>query len=377
MPNLTRRVSQCLLVVGFVLIITTYGWASLLGVEDHTSVRLARPEFPTFGEVISHPYHYEETAASAFPFRKLAVRIHGLISVYLFRDRIVGDQVLKGDDGWLYMADQWELNAYQKVNSEIFTSQTALDSLVRTEKWVRSLGGEFYAFIIPNKTTAYPQHIGLIIPALGSSNDAEALVSENEARSDPVNLFWLSEFLNGDQVLYQRTDTHWNDLGAFRAYEEMLTKLRDPDISDAMLTLDALDVITKTQSGDLTRVIGLSPEYQEDVIALSLASPRAQQQPTIDIGCGSALQKYHIANSDLPTAVIVHDSFGQVMIPYLADSFSTVWFVHFNNCPQALYDYPNIIESVRPDYVIAMFVERDFVRVGLWQTPEWLEGSEP
>ncbi|MCU0523020.1 MAG: hypothetical protein MUF84_20330 [Anaerolineae bacterium] len=370
---MTGRWSSFLLIVAFGIVLTSYGWVRLLGIEDQTSVSLPRLAQPTAVRGHTSPAQYEELALAAFPARRAAVRVRSLLSAYVFHDPIVGDSVLMGEGGWLFLADEWELNALQKVNAATFTPEAALSGMVRMNDLVRSQGGALFTFVIPNKTTAYAEHIANPVPVLGQSNDAELLVSYSQALPSPISVRWLSEFLDSDIPVYLRTDTHWNDLGAFAAYQEIVRSLGDRRVESAMLQPHDLSRSTRVQAGDLTRMVGLAPEHQENVVRLAVRAPRAVAEAPVDFGCDSGVQTYHVASADLPTALIIHDSFGQAMIPYLAESFSTSWFVHFSLCPQAFYGRLSVVELTRPDYVVVPLVERDFVRIGLWQNPSWMD----
>ena len=62
-----------------------------------------------------------------------------------------------------------------------------------------------------------------------------------------------------------------------------------------------------------------------------------------------------LTDADLPTAIVIRDSFGTNMYPYLNNAFSEVYY-------QSMWDYKfnkSYIERTNPDYYIVLVAERN------------------
>src|SRR4029077_10039045 len=76
--------------------------------------------------------------------------------------------------------------------------------------------------------------------------------------------------------LYHRTDTHWNDRGAYVAYAAILSSLTDALPALRPVSLDAFETRHLRRDGlDLARTMGLSEVRAKDALVLVPRGPRA------------------------------------------------------------------------------------------------------
>jgi hypothetical protein len=154
--------------------------------------------------------------------------------------------------------------------------------------------------------------------------------------------------------LYHRTDTHWNDLGAWVGYQQILNALNVKGVRPLPRTaFDERDVVTAGM--DLAGMIGLKDVLTEDDLRLVPRQPRAAR--VIEPKNAEANLMYDRVvteqpNRSLPRAVIFRDSFMSAMIPFLSEHFSRAVYLWQNN-----FD-PMTIEQEKPDVVIQEWVGR-------------------
>ena len=134
--------------------------------------------------------------------------------------------------------------------------------------------------------------------------------------------------------VFHKTDTHWNDVGAYAGYEAILAAVREalPEYADH---LKPTRVIRREFSGKgigLTSMVGLSAAYPEAMIELEKATPQARslmadqrqyarferEQKPLALG---------VPGATLPRAVVFRDSFSNALIPYLSENFRRVLWV--------------------------------------------------
>lgn len=134
------------------------------------------------------------------------------------------DDVIVGRDGWLYYGDTADdfLNINTLSRREI---NNIAHNLRMIDDYCNNCGAEFIFFSAPNKNSVYPENMPFnYIPADNPDNYgllASALSGDG---------FWLdmkSILLSaGSSVpLYHKTDTHWNNLGAYAGHTAVMSEL--------------------------------------------------------------------------------------------------------------------------------------------------------
>ena len=163
--------------------------------------------------------------------------------------------------------------------------------------------------------------------------------------------------------LYYKLDSHWTELGALYGYVEVMERLGLPHYSPSDYTVvykDIDDTDMNVYSG-----VGTGEMYES---APFLTAKFEEQTPygrnkedTARIWSFAnqffvgEYSKTVIKGSDKPTALLLCDSYGLNMIPYLAESFGT-----FMTEPMWRYsvDY-DVVSDLKPDYIIELLAERN------------------
>jgi len=361
-----RRRRNGIKVALFVLALLTPSVGYFFDINDYQMLaenrRLAeRPGWPTEREALrAFPVAFEKHFDDHFGFRSYLIGREKRLE-WLGRRNEVDVQIGSGD--WLFqgsangIADQFCVRPADVV----LEAWVAL-SLGRHER-LAGQGVEFHWVIAPNKHTIYPEHM----PAAARQEIAPC---ETERIADAfgrngLSLLDLRQTLQshrGEQALFHRTDSHWNQLGAAHGVREIIERLRGSHPAMPPFSLDDYSVLIEEESfqGNLAsrlRVFGdlyaepflrLSP--RRDVAAKMPASAdpldlrmHARKEPLVEFSTGRA---------DLPTAVVFHDSFGFATMELLAEHFESIRFVN----SYGLIDY-EMLEENPPDIVISLVVE--------------------
>jgi len=147
---------------------------------------------------------------------------------------------------------------------------------------------------------------------------------------------------------YLKTDTHWSAQGAYVAYKALIESLRE---SVPLQDLPESEIVWKQKpyTGDLG--VRFDPERSETIWTAQTTEPYrlAYNNKIYDRG---AVHVFLGPRADLPTCVLLRDSFANAMLPFLMRSFSRIVAVSTLSC---FYD---LLEAERPDVVITMIVER-------------------
>jgi hypothetical protein len=150
--------------------------------------------------------------------------------------------------------------------------------------------------------------------------------------------------------LYRKTDTHWNDEGAWVGYQVILPAIQKLLPQFHITPQSKSDFYVHdfgVKSGDLVRMLGLDHEFHEDWPRFL----RRKDFGYVDHGDTGTLE-YDQHDPALPRLVMFHDSFTQLLLPMLGPHFGHAYFS---------VTYPvdaSIIEAQKPDIVISEVVER-------------------
>ena len=267
--------------------------------------------------------------------------------------------VIIGKNGWLYFGDENEIKTYRKTNPFNAAQIAKWRWKMRLIKgYLEKRGVKLVFLIAPNKSSIYPEQMPDNINAAGKtgafdqlSNVADELGIEF---ADPRNA--LIERKKRDDV-YFRTDTHWNDLGAFVAYDLLMKSLanRFPGLSPIPESSLGFSSVGR-HGGDLFNMLGLPADNVADMAKTAnlekllgmMKNIRAADLPrkwdaAWDLDTGNAG----------PRAIILRDSFGNALLPLLA--------IHFSHITSRLdhgWLSDDVVEKEKPDVVIYEITER-------------------
>jgi hypothetical protein len=244
--------------------------------------------------------------------------------------------------------------------------------------WLARRGIDYIIVLTPEKHSVYSEFLPDVWRHSFKSSAAELLAKQ--LRADPgMNVLVLRDVLSASAVgrtgptnecfLYFRTDTHWNDEGAYLAYRALMERMaqRRPEMRPMEREQFEHQKINSF-TGDLCRMLHLPGDRREPHEQWSLRQPGAVHldehlplNPRWHSPAYIPPQIWGRCDSRLPRAVLLHDSFaGQLWLPLLAEHFDRLGYA-----PTAALD-PQTIEAVRPQIVIQQIVERKIN----WYAPE-------
>jgi alginate O-acetyltransferase complex protein AlgJ len=280
----------------------------------------------------------------------------GLVHAYYqFRLNVLGERnfndVLVGNAGWLYYTGERNMDYYQRAE---LMMPDQIDSLLRqlsaTRAALERQGIAFYVVVAPNKESIYPE----FLPAGIQKNEKAALLDQIlAAKKDPkLNLIDLRPALlqaKQDGQVYYRTDTHWNPMGAFGAYREILNRMGKELPALKPYAPDDFRRAPEVISGDLSGMLTMTNILTEDSYEMQpVFARRAVTAPSED----GLVYKSTVADPALPRVMVFHDSFYNGLKPFMAENFREATLVH------AFHLDMDWIAQERPDAVILEVAER-------------------
>ena len=272
--------------------------------------------------------------------RQELVTAWSALNRYVFRTSI-SDGVLLGRDGWLYFGET--LDDYTGTNpmsgGEI---AAAARNLALMSEYCEGRGASFLFTIAPNKNSVYPQHMP-DLPVFSVRRNAEALAEV--LAGERVAYYDLFSALGGqEETLYFAQDSHWNSKGAALAADGINTALgRSSDYFAGPFRPEA------SHRGDLYAMLSPAGTWLETdwryagELAFTYDAPiRSENDLNIRTAGGRS-----------GSLLMFRDSFGNLLYPYLADSFASA---QFSRTPSYRLDQ---IEAREADCVVVELVERN------------------
>ena len=327
--------------------------------------RRERIPFPSvsanWDSLAAFPEGFEAFFKDRFGLRDLLVRSYSLLMWHAFH-RSISPKVVVGKEGWLYfngdpvigdsspIADFRGIDPLEKYELEWLRWMFEGQSL-----WLQEHGMKFLLVVLPSKTGIYPEYLPSVYTRTGAPRWREQFVSylhENTA---------VSVLDAGPSILRERetnrvfmkSDTHWNDLGAYQTYRDVVEALATwfPDmepIPDA-----SFDILEREEKGgDLARLLHLDDIIREQQFRLvprfALRSPNRPESdhPRAHVFGGTG-------DKDQPTAYVYRDSFTANLIPMLSELFREIEY-EWGQGGAKMYG----IEDRKPDVVLQIVGDR-------------------
>ncbi len=259
------------------------------------------------------------------------------------------DKCYRGKDNWLFLGNDYD-RCVEALTGLWRPSAQQIDTQVQFFKGiddaVRAGGAEFHMLIGPNKSTVYPEYLP---PLTFPAKDRTIAPLVEKLKANGLSIFDSADHLlkNKDKgLLYYRSDTHWNHLGAKLALEGFLQQSGLAELPPLMLLPQG------KHKGDLVKIGGYSrfPLREGDNFL-----PRWKSEA------------HRPANDK--TVLVLGDSFSGALMYYLEGMFSSVHRIHYGKIIGRSSDLANLTQYIskmerKPDIVLWVQVERIFAHWG-------------
>jgi len=383
-----RRLSDTVLIALYLFALSVPAVGVLLGwVEPKSLARENRPPapMPAFSiqkaSIQRFPARFEDYFQDRLPARDGLLDWHARLKVD-WLDSPSTEKVILGRDGWLFMNEE-KSECQGRAVSPQEQCRLWAQAFRQRRDWLARRGIEYVVVLTPEKHSVYPEYLPDVCRHSHVLSAAELLAEE--LRADPeMNVLALRDVLKEERghrsfavsenvrcLLFFRTDTHWNDEGAYVSYCALVERLamRWPEMRPLerdRFERQRIDSFT----GDLCWILHLPGDRRETTELWHLREPRAVRlpeelplDPRRHFPKHIPPQTWGCQDSRQPRAVLFHDSFaGRLWLPVLAEHFNRLGYA-----PTAGFD-PKTVEAIQPQVVIQEIVERKIN----WHAPEMI-----
>ena len=337
-----RRFLNAVLVAGFLVIISLPLAANLAGQDggDPEGENRELAPFPTLDRTWTSTSAFgmglDTWFQDHFGYRMTLVRWYSE-SRYFWLNMSPSPLVSRGKNGWLFYADDGGMDDFtnDKPLPEGEIENWRL-TVLRARDWCRAHGISYVFTILPDKHVVYPENFDDKVRQVSPVSRMDQIFT---ATRDTGVVLDVREALSSGKAqerLFHVTDTHWNERGAYLAYQQIIEAVRRqapavPPARDRAM----FHVQSRLLSGrDLAAFIGLKRVLHEEDLQLLPSGPRGYvvvEPPGRWATGGEGRIVTEIPGSHLPRAVIFRDSFTSALAPFLSEHFSRVVYLWQNN----------------------------------------------
>ena len=265
--------------------------------------------------------------------------------------------VIKGRDGWLFYAGDGAIEDYASAppltEAELEQWRSTLQDI---SNWLHAQGIAYVFVISPDKHAIYQEYMpGTIRRSAVSRIDQVVAHLRQHSTVRVLDLRPALLAAKTHERIYHRTDTHWNDRGAFVGYQSIVDALAldVPALRPPVRT--AFEPREVRSAGlDLAGMLGLTEVLDEDDLLLVRRRPGMARiiEPSHPDRRLMHARIVTEAPNDGPRAVVFMDSFGAGLVPFLSEDFSRAVYLWQTNMD------PQVVLQERPQVVIQEWVGR-------------------
>lgn len=353
-----------LLIFIFIFIIICPKLASLLNIKEpslnENRVLNSKPPF-TFSK------NYSKGFTNYFNDR-FGLRNYFIIADRYFRYKFfnisTNSAVSIGKDHWLFYTPDTQY--IDSVNGQPFSQDDLIqikNNLLDIQTAFQKQNIKFYFLVAPNKQSIYPEFLPNHMKKVHPDSRLDQI--DNFLKNYPQINFInpKSDLLvakNQNQI-YLKYDTHWNQLGAFVAYQKLFKKINQdfPNLNPKNINDFTLST-SIAPNKDLALELGVAGQFSESSI---FVNPKIQNATTISQDCPEIYTKCPLivqenSNKKLPRLLMFRDSFAVSLIPFISEHFQHSYY-YWGQVP-----FPNsLIKQEKPNIIIFELTERELWRL--------------
>ena len=336
---------------------------------DHTNYEkrtlASKPIFMSTN-INEYPKKYEEYFNDYLSFRNELVKLKNLNDIFMFKN-IFSRRVLLGKYKWLFFKDANLTEKYIGIEKYNFTEKElkiAKNNLIHFRDELKKKNIDFILMLCPDKQFIYSEYMPDYIKRKSTKNDTDIFVEYIKNNTDIKVVYPKEELLKykDKYQLYYKYDTHWNNLGAYIGYSELMKSFG--------IYIDDIDnVDIKDFDGNQSYNLGVY-QYNDMAYLLSLNSLKYYNDDKTYIISNYITKNYetnyYISSENFSfnsksykskdNIMIIRDSFGLNMIDYIATGFRQSKFIHLDT-----FKNENITEY-NPDIVVFESVEKYLIK---------------
>lgn len=310
---------------------------------------------------------FENYYKDNFGFRDLLISLNNRWKVQHFKIS-PSESVIIGKEGWYFLDAANSVNDHTgRVKLEPNYLKDLKANLLYKKEYIEKQGGKFYLVVLPDKMSVYSRHMPKLERGSNVTRFDQIL---DYCKGSGVQILDIRPAMikaGESDLIYQKTDSHWNNNGGFIAYQEIMKRLKKDFPSVEYYNHDQYNITESVvHTGDLTTLVGVM--NYEDNLQFAYAPKQGVYNGKMEL-----LEKYQnyklgykatfsYFNSTLkqPKLMVMNDSYINYIHSFLGDHFSESHYFWTQNFDESTVD------EIQPNIFIQLIVERSLESIVKW-----------
>jgi len=336
-----------------------FGLDNILVVEKRDLAEKPKLELKN---IDTYPEKFESFYNDNFGFRQKLISLNSILKVKLFHTSPKSDRAIVGKDNWLFYWKNGIRNSYLNKNPFDGEDLGKLGAKLKSvNEWATLENRIFLVTIFPNKHSIYEEMIPKRLRKLKKPGMKRLYYTYKFLNKENINNVEQEEFIlgnKGTRPLYLKNDSHWNSLGAFYAYQNIIEKISSLDGEiQKPLKIEDFEIETDDayRKGDLLNLMGIDNQkgfFEDTYFKFKPYKLNNFKYSNNSYGIRSVIIDNPEANND-KTALFFGDSYSTELQQFLPIHFNKTIFV------RNVQLYHHLINKIDPDIVVYGIVERN------------------
>jgi len=227
---------------------------------------------------------FENWLSDNIGFRENLVKLSADINFYLLH-RSPSSKVEIGEGGWYFYTLDNNLDIAKgkyPLTDEVLLKIKNKQEMIH--KKLKNKGIQYVLVLAPSKVSIYPEYIRSGYYKVGET-PIDILTEYLEKNTDIKVINLKEALLEGkkNEQVYFKTDTHWNEAGAYYGYQSLINQLK----SFKLTNTEPVEVkkIASTYKGEFSAMMGdINLLDEEACINTEIISPKSEGMDKISIG---------------------------------------------------------------------------------------------
>ncbi len=314
-------------------------------------------------------------------FREYFASLYGNVKYRVFHDS-PSSRVEIGRDGWFFytLDDNLKIadGSYPLSDSDI---EKIAEVQTQISEFYRKQGVDYVLALPPSKVSVYPEHIAsgkFAVRETPVDKVSQYLMENTQVKVIPLKDALLAAKEEG-QVFF-KTDSHWNETGAYAGYQEIVRKMNQYGVAQGGPA--EVEFVPGAYRGEFSAMFGDEDMLgEEDALESEITNQMAtkveagewfDQLQEIKVRHNVRTPSFIYSNVEYngKKALMYGDSkFGQWNLPELLaenfNEFTFIWSYDMNN---------EFVEAYKPDVVIYEMTERYLSTLPEYNAHIYMEG---
>lgn len=237
-------------------------------------------------------------------------------------------KVLTGSDGWLFLQNDSngvldQIQGHRRLTSNEVDAWAKF--LLEIDAAAQARGAHVLYLVVPNKECVFPAYLPNSFAVSENRPVRQLLALVDSLALRATRLVYPIEAIQAAQAhqTFPKGDSHWTDYGAMVALAELHAAGGIPGVQPAP---EAAEYRSEYRNADLlSKLGGVCVEPRTHLVALPSPTQVSDNQL---VNTGKLREYRSTSDAAEGRLLLIHDSFGEWLIPHLADRFqatTTLW----------------------------------------------------